>query len=225
MNQPFILGFDSAGNGASVAVLRDDAIVAMRADARPHGQAEILMPMIADALADAGIEAASLGAIGVATGPGSFTGLRIAIAAARGLALATGVPAVGITRFAAVAAQFPAQNRSGRALLVALDTRREDFFLQLFAGNDAEPFLADGAEAARLLPTLPLLLAGDAAERLAPFLAGCDIAVADRPDRPLAAEVARLADAAFRPGVEASPPRPLYLRAPDTTAPKRQAAR
>src|SRR6185312_15624429 len=209
MNQPFILGFDSAGNGASVAVLRDDAIVAMRADARPHGQAEILMPMIADALADAGIEAASL----------------IAIAAARGLALATGVPAVGVTRFAAVAAQFPAQNRSGRALLVALDTRREDFFLQLFAGNDAEPFLADGAEAARLLPTLPLLLAGDAADRLAPFLAGCDIAVADQPDRPLAVEVARLADAAFRPGVAASPPRPLYLRAPDTTAPKRQAAR
>jgi len=224
MNQPLILGIDSAGNGASIAVLRGGDVAAMRTDPRPHGQAEILMPMIADALTEAGIEAAALAAIGVATGPGSFTGLRIAIAAARGLALATGSPAIGITRFDAVAAQFPPERRFGRALLVALDTRRGDFFLQLFRDRADEPFLASGDDAPRALPETPILLAGDAAHRLAPYVAGRDIRVADNPDRPLAADVARLAAVAYRDGI-ATPPRPLYLRAPDTTVPRREAAR
>ena len=98
-----------------------------------RGQAEILLPMIAAVLADARYRRRPRSMlIGVATGPGSFTGLRIAIAAARGLALATGVPAIGITRFAAIAARFPPSHRGGRSLLVALDTKRDDFFLQLF---------------------------------------------------------------------------------------------
>src|SRR6185312_1215681 len=191
MNQPLILGIDSAGNGASIAVLRGGDVAAMRTDPRPHGQAEILMPTIA---------------------------------AARGLALATGSPAIGITRFDAVAAQFPPERRFGRALLVALDTRRGDFFLQLFRDRADEPFLASGDDAPRALPETPILLAGDAAHRLAPYVAGRDIRVADNPDRPLAADVARLAAVAYRDGV-ATPPRPLYLRAPDTTVPRREAAR
>lgn len=220
MNQPLILGIDCAGNGASVAVLRGGAVAAARADTRPHGQAEILMPMIAGALADAGDDAASLDAIGVATGPGSFTGLRIAIAAARGLALATGAPAIGVTRFDAVAWQFPPEEDSGRVLLVALDTRRGDFFIQLFDGRETAPFLAGGEDAARVLPEVPLLFAGDAARHLAPFFGGRDVSVADEPERPLGEAVARLAAAQYRPGIAMPPPRPLYLRAPDTTAPK-----
>ncbi|MGH6980733.1 MAG: tRNA (adenosine(37)-N6)-threonylcarbamoyltransferase complex dimerization subunit type 1 TsaB [Stellaceae bacterium] len=220
----YILGLDSAGNGASVALLRDGAVVSARVMSRPRGQAEILMPMIDEALREARIEARSLDAIGVATGPGSFTGLRIAVAAARGLALATGAPAIGVTRFAAVAAQFSGERRDGRALLVALDTRRDDFFLQLFADRDGEPRLAGGDDAASTLPKIPLSLAGDAAYRLASFLSGRDIRVADEPERPLAEPVARLAAAAFRPGMAVAPPRPLYLRPPDTTMPRRGTA-
>lgn len=216
-----VLGFDSAGAGASASVLRDGAIVATCAAAMERGQAEILMPMIADTLAEARAEATDLDLIGVATGPGSFTGLRIAIAAARGLALATGVPAIGVSRFAAVAARFPVAHRGGRALLIALDTRRDDFFLQLFDRGPAQPFLADGETAARRLPRTPLMLAGDAARRLTPALSGRNVALAEEPDAPCATEVARLAAAAFRPGVVIPPPRPLYLRAPDTTTPHR----
>src|SRR6185312_670704 len=116
------------------------------------------------------------------------------------------------------------ERRFGRALLVALDTRRGDFFLQLFRDRADEPFLASGDDAPRALPETPILLAGDAAHRLAPYVAGRDIRVADNPDRPLAADVARLAAVAYRDGV-ATPPRPLYLRAPDTTVPRREAAR
>lgn len=212
-----VLGFDSAGTGLSAAVLRDGAVAAARAVTQERGQAEILMPMIADLLAEARADAAALDLIGVATGPGSFTGLRIGIAAARGLALATGVPAVGISRFAAIAALFPEEQRQGRALLVALDTRRDDFFLQLFTDRPQEPFLAAAEAAARRLPRVPLLLAGDAAGRLAPALAGRDVVIADDPDRPCAEAVARLATAQLLAGVPVTPPRPLYLRPPDTT--------
>ena len=215
-----VLGFDSAGAGASTAVLRDGTIVATRAAAMERGQAEILMPMIAATLADAGAEATDLDLIGVATGPGSFTGLRISLAAARGLALAADIPSIGISRFAAVAARFPADRRGDRALLVALDTRRDDFFLQLFDRQPEEPFLADAVTAARQTPRIPLLLAGDAALRLAPALAGRDVVLAEEPDIPCAALVATLAAAEFRPGVAMPKPQPLYLRAPDTTLPR-----
>jgi tRNA threonylcarbamoyladenosine biosynthesis protein TsaB len=215
-----VLGFDSAGVGASAVVLRDGAMVASRAAGAARGQAEILMPMIADVLAEARTDAASLDLIGVATGPGSFTGLRIAIAAARGLALAAGVPAIAVSRFAAVAARFPAERRERRALLVALDTRRDDFFLQLFTDHADEPRLSTGEAAARTLPKIPLLLVGDAAPRLATALTGRDFVIPDDADLPCAEQVARLAAAEHRPGVVPPPPRPLYLRAPDTTMPR-----
>jgi tRNA threonylcarbamoyladenosine biosynthesis protein TsaB len=216
-----ILGFDSAGAGASAAVLRDGAIVAARATMQERGQAEILLPMIATVLEEAGTEATALDAIGVATGPGSFTGLRIAIAAARGLALAAGVPAIGISRFAAIAARFPPSRRDGRALLIALDTKRDDFFLQLFRQDaEEEPVLADGYMALRLLPAMPLLAVGDGARGLAAALAGRDIVVAEDAEGPCAESVARLAAAALASGAPVPPPRPLYLRAPDTTQPR-----
>lgn len=182
--------------------------------------------MIATALKEAAIEAATLDAIGVATGPGSFTGLRIAIAAARGLALATGVPAIGISRFAAIAARFPISRREGRSLLVALDTKRDDFFLQLFRQSGEEaPRLASGDAAVRLLPDIPLLVAGDAARRLEADLHGRDIVVAEGAESPCAEHVARLAAVAVANGSPLTPPQPLYLRAPDTTQPRATVSR
>jgi tRNA threonylcarbamoyladenosine biosynthesis protein TsaB len=216
-----VLGFDSAGAGASAAILRDGAVVAGRVVSQERGQAEILMPMIADLFDAARIEARALDLIGVTVGPGSFTGLRIAIAAARGLALAAGIPALGVSSFAAIAARLPPGARGGRALLVVLDTRRDDFYLQLVtADGPGEPRLSTGEAAALWLPRVPLLLAGDAAWRLAPALGGRDIAIAENVTQVRAEDVARLAAAAFRPGVAIPPPRPLYLRPPATTVPK-----
>jgi tRNA threonylcarbamoyladenosine biosynthesis protein TsaB len=201
--------------------LRDGVVAAVRAVAQERGQAEILMPMIAAVLDEAGIEAAALDLIGVVVGPGSFTGLRIAIAAARGLALASGVPALGVSRFAAIAARLPFERRGGRSLLVALDTRREDFYLQLF-GEDLpdDARLLTGEAAAAWLPRVPLLLAGDAARRLAPMLDGRDITMATGVEQARGEDVARLAAGQFRPGIAIPPPRPLYLRPPDTTSPR-----
>jgi tRNA threonylcarbamoyladenosine biosynthesis protein TsaB len=215
-----VLGLDSAGQGASTALVRDGSVVAARAATADRSQAEILLPMITQVLSEAHTDPLGLDLIATTTGPGSFTGLRIAIATARGLALAAGVPAIGVSRFAAVAARFPPEQRAGRGLLVALDTRRDDFFLQLFADTEGDPHLASAAMAASALPDIPLLLAGDAAPRLAAALKGRDITIARGFDFPCAEEAARLAARILRRGGAADPPRPLYLRAPDTTLPR-----
>lgn len=222
-----VLAFDTAGNGCSAAVLRDGKIAARRFAAMARGQSEQILPMIDTVLGEARIAVTALDLIAVTVGPGAFTGLRIGIAAARGLALASGVPALGITSFAAVAAQVPRQACAGRALVVALDSRRAELYLQAF-GADGIP-LGDGAlvapgELADRVPRGPLLLAGDAAPALAVALAARRPEIAPGSGIADAGDVARLAASAWRPGLRPAPPRPVYLRAPDTTAPRQGAA-
>jgi tRNA threonylcarbamoyladenosine biosynthesis protein TsaB len=222
-----VLAFDTAGNGCSAAVLRDGQIAAHRFAAMARGQAEQLLPMIEAVLAEAAIPIADLDLIAVTIGPGAFTGLRIGIAAARGLALASGVPALGVTSFAAVAAQVSPETRDGRTLVVALDSRRTELYLQAF-GHDGGP-LSEGALVApadltRWVPAGPLILAGDAAPALAAALATRKPELAPGSGIADAGDVARLAAAAWRPGLRPPPPRPLYLREPDTTAPRQAAA-
>ncbi|HZL58203.1 MAG TPA: tRNA (adenosine(37)-N6)-threonylcarbamoyltransferase complex dimerization subunit type 1 TsaB [Stellaceae bacterium] len=216
-----VLGFDCAGRGCSAAVLRGDTVLASRAEPMERGQAEKLMPLIVETLAAAGVAATALDLVAVTTGPGGFTGVRIGLAAARGLALGLGRPLIGISSFAAVAAAVPLNSRNGRKLVVALDSKRDEFYLQGFGADGAA--LGDGAlvppaALAAFLPPGKLLLAGDAAARLAALLAGSDveIAAAQLPDP---ADVARLGAFLWHQG-ERAPPRPLYLRAPDTTAPR-----
>lgn len=218
-----VLGLDSAGSQCAVAVLDGDDVAAARAEAMAHGQAERLVPLIAETLAVAGFTAAALDLIAVTTGPGSFTGIRIGLAAARGLALATGRSVIGVGVFDAYAASVPVAGRQGRTLIVAVESKREEFYLQPFAATGAA--LAPPAQvhprdlAAWLVPG-PLLLAGDAAERLRANVTARDIAVAPGTDAVDAAWVARLGRERANGGV-IEPPRPFYLRAPDTTTPRR----
>jgi tRNA threonylcarbamoyladenosine biosynthesis protein TsaB len=218
-----VLAFDTAGNGCSAAVLRDGEVAARRFAAMARGQSEQLLPMIDTVLGEASVAIATLDLIAVTVGPGAFTGLRIGIAAARGLALASGVPALGITSFAAVAAQVPRAALAGRPLVVALDSRRAELYLQAFDTGGVP--LGDGAlvppaDLAGWVPSGPLLLVGDAAPTLATALAGRHPEVVPGPGIADAADIARLAASAWRPGLRPEPPRPLYLRAPDTTAPR-----
>lgn len=219
-----VLAFDTAGNGCSAAVLRDGHLAARRFAAMARGQAEQLLPMIEAVLGEAAMPIAELDLIAVTVGPGAFTGLRIGIAAARGLALASGVPALGITSFAAVAAQVPPVAHAKRTLLVALDSRRAELYVQAFSQDGtplAEGALVAPANLARWVPAGPLILAGDAAPALAAALAARQPELAPGPGIADAGDVARLAAAAWRPGLRPPAPRPLYLREPDTTAPGR----
>ncbi|OIR09115.1 tRNA threonylcarbamoyladenosine biosynthesis protein TsaB [mine drainage metagenome] len=215
---PAVLAFDCSTAACSAAVLAAGAIRAARFQALARGQAEVLMPMIAEVMAEAGLGWPQLGLIGVVVGPGTFTGLRIALAAARGMAFAAGLPVAGVTSCAAVAHGVPEAERRGHTLLVAVDGKREDLFVQPFAADLtplAPPRALMAAEAARLAEG-PVLIAGDAGPRLAEALPGARLSAA--PPLPDARIVAALALAQWRAGT-ALPPEPLYLRPPDVTLP------
>jgi len=98
-NAPLILAFDTSAAHCAAALLRGDSIIAHRVDDMGRGQAEHLIPMINEMLAQAGVAWAELTAIGVGIGPGNFTGIRISVAAARGLAMGLDIPAIGVSMF------------------------------------------------------------------------------------------------------------------------------
>jgi tRNA threonylcarbamoyladenosine biosynthesis protein TsaB len=188
----------------------------------PHAATEILVPMLARVLAAAATGLRDIDRLAVTIGPGHFTGLRAGLAVARGLVLATGVPAVAVTTLEAVAAATDPEQRRGRDLLVALDSKRAEPFLQLFDDRLVplgEPLSRDAsAFAATLDRARKLLVAGDAAPPLvaAARAAGCDAAASDSPPRPDAAVVAAIA-ATREPLVDAV--QPLYLHPPAVKLP------
>lgn len=215
-----VLGLDTATSGCSAALWDEGRITARRAEPMARGQAEALVPMAVAVLADAGLTFADLDRIAVTVGPGAFTGLRIALAAARGFALAVGLPVVGVTTFEALAHAVPEAERHRRTVLVAVDSRRAEPFLQLFDDGltpQGEPALLLPDAVPGWLPAGPLLVVGDGAPLLRPVLQErADVTYAAGPGLPDAAVVAMLG--AGR--AEGLPPQPLYLRPPDVTLPK-----
>lgn len=215
-----LLAFDTASDACSVALWRD-GLAARRHAVIGRGHAEILMPMVNAALSEAGARFDSLDAVACAVGPGSFTGIRTGLAAARGLALALSIPGIGVSSLAAAAASAYAvlPRDPARTLVVALETRRADLYVQMFddalAPLSPPAALAPGDVAGRVPPG-PLAIAGDAAARLLGALAGrrpaplhvAEVAIGD------AVAVARLA--AESAGAHL-PLRPLYLHPPQAT--------
>lgn len=165
-----ILAFDTCFNACSVAVGRDVGSHHERLEQyfepRDKGHAEALMPMIDRAMSDAGLAFKDLDRIAVTTGPGSFTGMRIGVAAARSLKLATGVPLVGASSLAVMAedaADDLGERLEGRTLVIAVDARRGQVYAQAFGGSgldtSTEPRLLSTAQAAGLGEG-PLVIAG-----------------------------------------------------------------
>jgi tRNA threonylcarbamoyladenosine biosynthesis protein TsaB len=189
----------------------------------PHGQAEALLPMVESAMGAARLAASTLDLITVTTGPGSFTGIRVGLAAAKGIALGLGVPLFGVTSFEAGVAACEA-DPFGRFILVALDSRRTDLYIQLFdparhaLGSPAAVLpegLTDIVTAAA--GSRPLAVTGDAAARAAAALDGRDCASLVIDGEPPAVGAVRVALGLWRRGERGNPARPLYLRPPDVT--------
>lgn len=217
-----LLALDTATAACSVAVWVDGTVRAHRLRPMTRGQSEALMPMVVAALAEAGLAFADLDAVAATVGPGAFTGLRIGLAAARAMALAAGLPCLGVTTLEAVAANVPEAERHGAAVLVALDAKRADVYAQVFSASLeplSEPAAVLPADLAGLLAGGPVIVAGDAAARAAEALAGAGIEarVSAAPGLPDAARVAAIAAHRRAAGQPALAPEPLYLRAPDVT--------
>src|SRR6478735_3050217 len=127
-----VLAIDTALEACSAAVLdTGGGITASESVAMTRGHAETLMPLIARVMNSAGIEFAELDRIAVTTGPGSYTGLRVGISASRGIALAAGKPAVGLSTLAGFAAPMIAEHDTSH-VVAAIDARHDHVYLQVF---------------------------------------------------------------------------------------------
>ena len=191
MRPDLILAFDTSAAHCAAALLLGDSIW-LKTEAMEKGQAERLMPLISDLLSEAGVALADVTAIAVGTGPGNFTGVRIAVAAARGLALGLAVPAIGVTRLEALAYGLP------RPVTVIEDARRGEVYVQRFE--------IDGPGLARIVTAEALGVVEGA-------VAGRD----GLQSLPIAEAVARIA--LGRIGSEQPRPAPFYLRGADAAPP------
>lgn len=199
-SEPLVLGFDTSAAHCAAALVRGDRVLAARAEDMAKGQAERLMPLLEEVLAEAGLGWHDLDALGVGTGPGNFTGVRISVAAARGLALGLDIPAIGVSVLEALAQDAP------RPVAVALDARRDEAYAQLFTPAGAEaPTLTPAADLADKLAGVPVI--GLALPHSAPLA----------PRHPLAVAVALVAAAKL--GTDQPRPAPLYLRGADAAPP------
>lgn len=227
-----LLAIDTATSGCSVCVWRanqgEGQVLAQESLAMARGQAQELMVMVDRVLVQAGVEPADLSAVAVTRGPGAFTGLRIALATAKGFALAVGVPCVGVTTLEAIAAAVPSEERAGTFVLTCVESKREDLYVQLFDADLAplsEPMACNAQALQDLVGTgigsgAPLVLVGDAAQRAHDMLQSSDATLSDANPLPNPAHIARIA--AARLGDNPPMPQPLYLRPPDAKLPKNQ---
>lgn len=210
-----VLAFDCAISGLSVALVRDgQCLAAHREDGR--GQAATLLPAIAALLQQACVDRRALSLIAVTIGPGSFTGVRVGLAAARGLAMALDVPLAGIATTAALLAQAGPDDRLAAA---AIDTHLGDWFCAL-AEDDCAPFLASTETLANKLAGRRVRLVSPQADKLAPLLPDA-IAQQALPDPVVLARLARsqgIDTWRVRNRTEGLP-RPLYLRGVNVTSP------
>jgi tRNA threonylcarbamoyl adenosine modification protein YeaZ len=194
---PTLVAFDTSAAHCAAAVVQGDRVLASRVEEMGRGQAERLMPLLDEVMSEASCGWADIDAIGVGVGPGNFTGIRIAVATARGLSMALGVPAIGVTSFEIVREGSAARGRT----LLSLPAPRGLAYVQAFEGDmpAGEPRLVDPSD---------------------PELGMAPVSNLVLPDLP-----ARLARVALRKLAEGAPqgrPAPLYVR-PADAAPSREA--
>jgi tRNA threonylcarbamoyl adenosine modification protein YeaZ len=213
-----VLAIDTALEACAAAVLNTDN-GAVTSDTLPmmRGHAEALMPLLDRVMKQAGAAFASIDRIAVTTGPGSFTGLRVGIAAARGIALSTGKLAIGVTTLEAYAAPWIAQDDK-TAVAVAIDARHQHVYLQIFGAggrSQSAPRIDGVANAVRAAAASgPVRIVGTGASMLAMAWPSHESPPAQVDDR-RAPDIAWVARLAVAPERDTSRPKPLYLRAPD----------
>jgi tRNA threonylcarbamoyladenosine biosynthesis protein TsaB len=213
-----ILAIDTALDACAAGVLDTDAarLIAQESQPMRRGHAEALMPLIGRVIRQAGIAFAALDRIAVTTGPGSFTGLRVGLSAARGIGLAADKPVVGLSTLTAYAAPVVGQN-AAQPVISAIDARHDHVYFQVVSGDGGSlirPRVATIEEALDATRFGAPHLVGNAARILAdrwPVDALPPFKVDPQP----APDIAWLAWLGAAVSPDSAPARPYYLRAPD----------
>ena len=201
MAQPVILGFDTSGHHCAAALRWPDDNVAHVFEDMAKGQAERLMPLLQELLDQEGFDWADLDAVAVGIGPGNFTGIRIGVSAARGLALGLNIPAIGVSSFELVRGANSTQDQ--RPQFVSVPAPRATSYLQLFENGQASAapkHLTFENMETPLNKTIPVI--------------GLDGELTDIPQT-----IVRIATHKFE-AKQFTPPAPLYVRAADAAPPR-----
>jgi tRNA threonylcarbamoyladenosine biosynthesis protein TsaB len=212
-----ILALDTSLAACSAAVMAGARVLASQSEPMVRGHQERLAMLVAEVMEGSGVGFGKLDRIGVTTGPGSFTGLRVGMAFAKGLSLALGAPAVGVGTLEAMAASVRPRDALKEVIAAVVDARRDQVYLQVFregrAWDEPQALTAEDAvvELGLIAGDRHIQLAGSGAALLAPRLARAHLSGIEAPDP---AVLARLA--ASR---EPAPLKPIYLRAPDARLP------
>jgi tRNA threonylcarbamoyladenosine biosynthesis protein TsaB len=208
-----LLAIDTASEKCSVGIAAEGRPAVLLSETLGRGHAERLFGMIASAMAESGMGFADLGRIAVTVGPGSFTGVRIGIAAARGLALVLGCPVAGIGTLDVLAEAARAE-AGAVPVLAVIDARRDEVYAQAF-DRDGRPLSAPAAgpvgDVTALL-TPAMVLAGSGARLVAATPAGSNVRIVHHDS---AADIAALVRLGLAALVPVGAPRPLYVRLPD----------
>jgi len=200
-----ILAFDTSAAHCAAALLSGGRLVIQRSEPMDKGQAERLFALLSELLVEAGVGWHDLAALAVGTGPGNFTGVRIAVAAARGLALSLGIPAVGVSTLDALALSLP------RPTVAILDARRDQVYVQVFGAAPRPAALLDATASPVIAPGATFV--GYNARMFAERCRGRAMTAA----LPLAEAIARIALTRLDP--PPARPAPFYLRGADAALP------
>ena len=219
-----VMVLDTAQGLCTVALGQGGQVIASRSEPMTRGHQERLPVLVETVLAEAGLEASALSAVAATRGPGSFTGLRVGLAFAQGLAAATGATGLGLSSLEALAVQAVLADPDGASPIAAvMDARRGQVYLALWGGPEGrlpgppiQPPTALGlADAEALLARHRPRAIGSGAALVEGGVA--EVHVVDGPDPAALVHLATaLADGSSATGLE-----PLYLRAPDATPPTR----
>jgi tRNA threonylcarbamoyl adenosine modification protein YeaZ len=207
-----ILAIDTAGIDCSAAVYdtSSQTVLSAVSEELGKGHAERLMAIIDQALDDASVDIRAVGRIAVVIGPGSFTGIRVGVAAARGFALSLGIECVGVSTLETLGAQYLAAH-PGKSVVVAMDAKREEIYAQAFSAGG----IALNEPAALSAQATVALVASFSAQTTGSWAGGTaewDLQKLPSPDRFDIGTVARIG--AGKDAGEGRP-KPLYLRGPD----------
>ncbi len=210
-----ILAIDTALEACAAGVIETpDRVVAQESVAMTRGHAEALMPLLARVMDQAAQGFAHLDRIAVTVGPGSFTGLRVGIAAARGIALTSGKPAVGVSTLAALAAPYLAAGET-RPVVAAIDARHDQIYFEVFGPGGrilVTPRLVPVPDAVRAASGAAIVVGSGAKILAEQWPQGIPVPAIEPRGAPQLASIARLGAAA---DTAHALPKPLYLRRPD----------
>ncbi len=203
-----ILAIDSTHGTCSAAFFDGEKVVSEIVEEMERGQAERLIPMVQEVLKKANAGFPDVDAVAVTTGPGSFTGVRVGLAAADGIALAAGLPMIGVSVFDVLAWK----NSDVEKLCLVLETKRDDYYVQCFEKGKpvTEPSASPATKPAGLKG---YVFAGNAVDRLAGEI-GLPEDVLLNVAMPTAGEIAVFASLKTP---ERTYPEPLYLREAEVT--------